>query len=476
MVRNLTLLTDLYEYTMANGFYQELPQTRATFDIFFRRVPDDGSFVIAAGLAQVVAALNELHFDDADIDYLRQLQLYEPKFLTYLAHFQLACEISAVPEGTPVFPREPLLTITGPLVQAQMLETLLLNILNHQSLIATKSRRICYAAAQRPVMEFGARRAQGPDSAVYGARAAVIGGCVSTSNVLAAQQFGIPSAGTMAHSWVEAFDDELTAFRKWAELYPDNSALLVDTYDVLQSGIPNAIQVFKELVAQGHQPVGIRIDSGDIAYLTKRARQLLDAAGFKKAKITVSNALDENVITALLHEQAPIDNFGIGEKLITSASAPVLSGVYKLAAVQNGATIVPKIKVSGSREKVTLPGQKQTYRLFDPTTQLAFADVIALKDELLDGQPIQVVNSDPLSVGKVTTITHYQAQALQQPVQLTEFKTPDVFQIQAECRRQLAALPSETQRLTNPDRYMVYMTKSLADLQYELLEAKLSTM
>ena len=472
-MRNLALLTDLYEYSMANGFLQQLPKDRATFDIFFRRVPDEGSFVIAAGLQQVVGELQKLHFDVSDIAYFKNLKLYDEAFIDYLANFKLDCEITAVPEGTPIFPREPLMTIEGPLVQVQMLETLVLNILNHQSLIATKARRINYAAAGRPVMEFGARRAQGPDSATYGARAAIIGGCSSTSNVLAAKQFQIPAAGTMAHSWVEAFDDELTAFQKWAEIYPDNSALLVDTYDVLKSGIPNAIKVFQQLVATGHQPVGIRIDSGDIGYLTKKARQMLDQAGFMQAKITVSNALDENVITALLQEQAPIDNFGIGEKLITSSSSPVLSGVYKMAAIERDGRIIPKIKISGSREKITLPGRKQTYRLFYPGTDKAFADVIALADERIDGQPLEVINSDPLSVKNPTVIQDFDARKLQQTVNLEQSTDKSVFEIQRFSKSRLAQLPDETQRLTNPDRYMVFMSKSLADLQQALLDQRL---
>lgn len=472
-MRNLALLTDLYEYSMANGFLQQLPKDRATFDIFFRRVPDEGSFVIAAGLQQVVGELQKLHFDVSDIAYFKNLKLYDEAFIDYLANFKLDCEITAVPEGTPIFPREPLMTIEGPLVQVQMLETLVLNILNHQSLIATKARRINYAAAGRPVMEFGARRAQGPDSATYGARAAIIGGCSSTSNVLAAKQFQIPAAGTMAHSWVEAFDDELTAFQKWAEIYPDNSALLVDTYDVLKSGIPNAIKVFQQLVATGHQPVGIRIDSGDIGYLTKKARQMLDQAGFMQAKITVSNALDENVITALLQEQAPIDNFGIGEKLITSSSSPVLSGVYKMAAIERDGRIIPKIKISGSREKITLPGRKQTYRLFYPGTDKAFADVIALADERIDGRPLEVINSDPLSVKNPTVIQDFDARELQQTVNLEQSTDKSVFEIQRFSKGRLAQLPDETKRLTNPDRYMVFMSKSLADLQQALLDQRL---
>ncbi|QJP85771.1 nicotinate phosphoribosyltransferase [Lactiplantibacillus plantarum] len=469
-MRNLSLLTDLYELSMANGFHHDLPQTNATFDLFYRRVPDNGSFVIAAGLQQVVEALQDFRFTNSDLDYFRQLNLWDESFLAMLANFKLTCQIKALPEGTPVFPREPLLTITGPLEQAQLLETLVLNIVNHQSLIATKARRLSYAAAGRPIMEFGARRAQGPDSALYGTRAAIIGGANSTSNVLAAKLFDIPVAGTMAHSWIEAFPDELTAFRKWAEQYPDNSALLVDTYDVLNSGIPNAVTVFKELRAAGHEPVGIRIDSGDVTTLSQAARTQLDAAGFPNAKITISNALDEHIITSLLHEGAPIDNFGVGEKLITSASAPVLSGVYKLAATESNGQSTPKIKVSASREKLTIPGDKQVYRLYEPGTQRAFADLIALATEtIVDATSLTVVNSDPLSVDRQQRLTHFEARPLLAPVDLSNTTSIPVTTIQATTQAKLAELPRTTQRLVNPDLYPVYMTTTLSQLQTSLL-------
>ena len=470
-MRNLSLLTDLYEFTMANGFQSELPNDRATFDIFYRKVPDQGSFVIAAGLAQALDALRDFHFDAADIAYLRELKLFSPEFLALLANFQLDCSITAVPEGTPVFPREPLLTVTGPLVQAQLLETLLLNILNHQSLIATKARRICTAAANRPVMEFGARRAQGPDAAIYGSRAAIIGGCSSTSNVLAAKAFAIPAAGTMAHSWIESFPDELTAFRAWAKRYPDNCALLVDTYDVLQSGVPNAITVFRELAASGHTPIGVRIDSGDITTLARETRTQLDAAGFPAAKITASNALDEQVIASLLAEGAPIDNFGIGEMLITSASAPVLSGVYKLAATEHDGQLIPKIKVSGSRSKTTLPGIKAVYRLYHRGSDQAFADLIALADEdIASMSAMQVINADPLATQKDAYLTQVTARGLQQVFDLhTVREESDVFAIQAYSKQRLAELPAATKRLVNPDTYCVYITPELAKLQSDLI-------
>ena len=471
-MKNLALLTDLYEYSMANGFQHYLPQTRAVFDVFFRKVPDKGGLVVAAGLQQIVEQLQNFNFSADDLEYFRSLKLWDEDFLQFLANFKLDCQISAVPEGMPVFPREPLITVSGPIAQAQLLETLILNIFNHQSLIATKSRRMTQAAQGKPIMEFGARRAQGPDSALYGTRAAVIGGASSTSNVLAAKKFHIPAAGTMAHSWIEAFPDELSAFRKWAALYPDNAALLVDTYDVLQSGVPHAIQVFQELQAQGHQPLGIRIDSGDIASLAQKSRALLDEAGLTSVKITISNALDENIITSLLQQQAPIDNFGIGEKLITSSSSPVLSGVYKLAAIEQNGQLIPKIKVSNDLAKLTIPGPKKVYRLYYEHTQEAFADVIALADEdLIHSERITVVNSNPLQLQKPLVLTNFVAQPLLHPLDFSQ-KHPvptDVFAIQRTSQRWLDELPIETKRLTNPDIYPVYMTEALNKLQKDLI-------
>lgn len=471
-MKSLALLTDLYEYSMANGFQHYLPQTRAVFDVFFRKIPDKGGLVIAAGLQQIVEQLQNFNFSANDLEYLRSLKLWDEGFLQFLANFKLDCQISSVPEGMPVFPREPLITVSGPIAQAQLLETLILNIFNHQSLIATKSRRMSQAAQGKPIMEFGARRAQGPDSALYGTRAAVIGGASSTSNVLAAKKFHIPAAGTMAHSWIQAFPDELSAFRKWATLYPDNAALLVDTYDVLQSGVPHAIQIFQELQAQGHQPLGIRIDSGDIASLAQKSRALLDEAGLTSVKITISNALDENIITSLLQQQAPIDNFGIGEKLITSFSSPVLSGVYKLAAIEQNGQLIPKIKVSNDLAKLTIPGLKKVYRLYYEHTQEAFADVIALADEdLTHSDGITVVNSNPLQLQKPVVLTNFVAQPLLRPLDFSQ-KHPvpiDVFAIQRTSQRWLDELPIETKRLTNPDIYPVYMTEALNKLQKGLI-------
>ncbi len=468
---SLELLTDLYEFSMANGYYAALPHDRqARFDVFYRRVPDNGSFVVSAGLQQVIEEIKNWHFSADDIAYLQSLKEFSPAFLNYLSRVHNQCTVKALPEGTPVFPRELIMSITGPLVEAQLLETLVLNIINHQSLIATKSWQINHAAQGRPIMEFGARRAQGPDAATYGARAAVIGGCTSTSNLLAASRFNIPAAGTMAHAWVESFPDELSAFRAWAHVYPDKISLLVDTYDVLTSGVPNAIKVFKEARVHGHEPIGIRIDSGDITQLATKARQMLDAAGFQNAKITASNALDAQVVKSLLDEGAPIDNFGIGERLITSSSSPVLSGVYKLAAEKVNHQWIPKIKVSDSREKITLPGDKQVYRLYDENGK-AFADVIALADEKLT-TPLKVINADPQATNATRTLTDFKAVPLLKgylSAQHTLTPENDVFQIQKYAKSKLSELPEATKRLVNPDRYPVYLTTKLAALQEKLI-------
>ncbi|WP_283588614.1 nicotinate phosphoribosyltransferase [Limosilactobacillus viscerum] len=471
---NHELLTDMYEFSMANGYYLTLSHDKqARFDVFYRKAPDDGSFVISAGLKQVVDEVKNWHFSPDDIAYLKSLKHFSDDFLFYLTEAHNRCSIEAFPEGTPVFPQEPFLSITGPLMDVQLLETLILNIINHQSLIATKAWQITNAAENRPVMEFGARRAQGPDAAIYGARAAIIGGCGSTSNVLAAKLFNVPAVGTMAHAWIESFPDEFTAFRAWAKIYPDNAALLVDTYDVLQSGVPNAIKVFKELRAAGHEPVGIRIDSGDIAQLAKQARKMMDDAGFPNAKITASNALDAHIIKSLLNQGAPLDNFGIGERLITSSSSPVLSGVYKMAALENKGKWEPKIKISNSREKVTLPGHKQVYRLYDKhDPQHAVADVIALADEQI-GSKITAISADVHVTRNKVILTDFIAKPLLQQV-LTPNKTATFeaspFVIQRFAKKNLAQLPAATQRLLNPDRFPVYLTKRLADLQQKLID------
>ncbi|SEM32138.1 nicotinate phosphoribosyltransferase [Ligilactobacillus sp. WC1T17] len=469
---NWALVTDLYELTMANGFQKKLGEEVGIFDIFFRKMPDDGSFVVLAGMEQALNELKNFHFEPEDIEYLKGLKLFTPDFIDYLADFKFACKVWAVREGTPIFPREPVMTIEGPLIQAQLFETLLLSIINHETLIATKARRITAAAKGRGVMEFGARRAQGPSSATYGARAAVIGGATSTSNLLAAKKFNIPAAGTMAHSWIEAFDSEYDAFRAWADIYPDNCALLADTYDVLESGVPNAIRIFKELKAQGHSHFGIRIDSGDVTELAKAAREMLDEAGFSDAKITISNALDEYIITSLLEQEAPIDNFGVGEKMITSSSSPVLSGVYKLAGVIKDGQLIPKIKVSESKGKLTLPGIKQTYRLIDKKTNKAFADLIALRDEDIPSELV-ALKADPLATKQKRRLHDFMAVPLQKLAmdqgEIT-MEQPDVFAIQKFSQAQLALLPLATKRLLNADEYPVFITPKLYQVQQELVE------
>ena len=364
--RNLSILTDFYELTMANGFLKNgMKDTTAVFDVFFRKVPDNGGFALFAGLEQAIDYLKNLSFDDNDIEYLRSKNLFDEEFLDYMRNFKFACDVWAVPEGTPIFPKEPLVEIEGPIVQAQLIETALLVILNHQTLIATKANRIVRSAMGRPIQEFGARRAQGVDAANYGSRAAYIGGCVSTSNTMMERDMGIPASGTMAHSWVQSFDSEYDAFKTYAQTYPDATVLLIDTYNVLKSGLPNAIKVFDEVLKpMGKRPVGVRIDSGDIAYLSKKARVILDEAGYPDCKIVASNSLDEYIIRDLLINDAKIDSFGIGEKLITSRTSPVLGGVYKLAAIKKDGEYIPKIKISESFEKITIPGRKKCYRIY----------------------------------------------------------------------------------------------------------------
>lgn len=465
---NLSMVMDLYELSMANGFQQSLAGDEGVFDVFYRKVPDDGDFVISAGLESVITAVRDFHFDADDIQYIKNLNLFTPSFIDMLANFKFTGDISAIPEGIPVLPREPLLTVSGPLEQVQLLETIILNLINYQSLIATKAHRITSAAQGRAVMEFGSRRAQGPSAAVLGARAAIIGGCSSTSNVLAAKQYGLPISGTMAHSWIQAFPDELTAFKKWAEIYPDNCLLLIDTYDVLSSGLPHAIQVFKQLAADGHQPIGVRIDSGDIAALAREVRQVLDQAGLHKVKITASSALDEHIIRDMINDDVPLDSFGVGEKLITSATSPVLSGVFKLSAIRRHGEVIPKIKISGTASKVTLPGEKLPYRLYDRVTQQMVGDLIALKHEqVMDTIIGQRINGKVQS--QEETLTHFIAIPLQQQVfnqGQVVYESPDVLHIQQVKNKNVTAI---TQTLAERTDYPVYISKALAQLQAELL-------
>ena len=410
--RNLTLLTDFYELTMGNGYLENgLADTVCCFDLYFRKVPDNGGFAVMCGLEQAINYIKKLSFTDEDIAYLRDKKIFSEKFLDYLRNFKFSCDVWAIPEGTPVFPNEPLVIVKGPAIQAQLMETMLLLCINHQCLIATKAARIVKAADGRAVMEFGSRRAQGSDGAIYGARAAYIGGCAGTACTISDKEMGTPALGTMAHSWVQMFDSELDAFRAYAKCYPDACLLLVDTYNVLKSGIPNAIKVFNELRAEGHEPAGIRIDSGDITYLSRKARKMLDDAGFPNAKICISNSLDEYIIEDILRQGACIDSFGVGERLITSRSEPVFGGVYKLTAVEKDGQIIPKIKLSENVTKITTPDFKELWRFFDKTTGKAIADLITCYgEEVDDTKPYTIF--DPEHPYKKKTVTDFTAKKL----------------------------------------------------------------
>ncbi|MDD6098836.1 MAG: nicotinate phosphoribosyltransferase [Oscillospiraceae bacterium] len=470
--RNLTMLVDFYEITMANGFFENgRGLETAYFDMFFRRVPDNAGYAIMAGVQQLIEYIENLSFTAEDIDYLRSKNMFCEEFLDYLADFRFECDIWAVPEGTPIFPGEPILTVKGPVIQAQFIETMVLLTINHQSLIATKSNRIVTAAQGRPVMEFGSRRAQGSDGAVYGARAAYIGGCAGTACTISDRDFGVKALGTMAHSWIQLFPTELDAFRAYAKVYPDSCTLLVDTYSVLKSGVPNAITVFHELEAAGHKGAGIRIDSGDIAYLSKKARKMLDDAGLDYVKIVASNSLDEYIISDLIHQGAAIDSFGVGERLVTSRSEPVFGGVYKLAAVEENGEIIPKIKISENAAKITNPSYKELWRLFDNSSGKAVADVIALAGEIIDSsEPYTIF--DPEQPYKKTVLTDFTAKKLR--VQLfckgrCVYKSPDIEEIKEYCRSQLELIWDEVKRFENPHEYYVDLSKPLWELKQKML-------
>ncbi len=473
--RNLTMLVDFYELTMGNGFLQNgRGEQIAYFDMFYRKAPDNAAYAIAAGLQQVIDYIKALHFTEEDIAYLRRRNLFSEDFLDYLRNFKFTCDVWAVPEGTPVFPHEPLLTVRGPAIQAQLIETMVLLSINHQSLIATKANRIVTAAQGRPVMEFGSRRAQGYDGAVFGARAAYIGGCAGTACAIADTAFSIPALGTMAHSWVQLYDTELEAFEAYAKVYPDDCTLLVDTYNVLKSGIPNAIKVFKKLEEQGHRGRGIRIDSGDIAYLSKRARKMFDDAGLPYIQIVASNSLDEYIIRELIAQDAKIDSFGVGERLVTSRSEPVFGGVYKLAAVEENGEIIPKIKLSENAVKVTNPSFKTVWRLFDRETGKMLADVMTLHDEVIDDtQPYEIF--DPEYTYKRKTLTNFRAERLLVPVfEQGEcvYESPTLPEIQKYCRTQLGNLWEEVKRFENPQNYYVDLSQKLWDLKHTMLRRK----
>lgn len=470
---NLTMIMDLYELTMSNGiFTSDMRDTVTYFDMFFRRVPDNGGYAVMAGLEQLIEYMNDLHFSDEDIEYLESLKLFNREFLDYLCNFKFTCDVWAVPEGTVIFPREPIVTVRGPAMQALMLETMLLLTINHQSLIATKANRITRAAEGRPVMEFGARRAHGYGAAYYGARAAIIGGCKGTSCLLTAKDFNVPASGTMAHSWVQLFDDEYTAFKTYAEKYPDSCMLLVDTYNVLKSGIPNAIRVFDDVLKPlGKRPIGIRIDSGDITYITKRARKMLDAAGYEDCKICVSNSLDEYLIRDMIFQGAKVDSYGVGERLITASSEAVFGGVYKLSAVEKGGEIIPKIKISENASKITLPGVKIPWRLYDRESGNAIADVITLGYEKIDSsEPYEIF--DPEYTWKRKVLTDFVAKKLQ--VKVFEngkqiYKSPSVNEIADYCAKQVDSLWDEVKRFENPHTYYVDLSEDLWNLREDLL-------
>lgn len=469
--RNLTLLTDLYELTMMNGYYLHGKQDEiAVFDVFFRQ-NELITYSLAAGLEQAVDYCLNLNFGEDEIVYLKSLGIFDPGFLEYLKTFKFTGDIYAVPEGTVVFPGEPIFTVKAPVMQAQLIEAAVLNIINHQTLIASKAAKVCAAAKGDNVMEFGLRRAQGPDAGIYGARAAIIGGCTSTSNVLAGQMFGVKVSGTHAHSWVMDFPSEYEAFKAYSETYPDATLLLVDTYDTLKSGIPNAIKVFDELKAKGKRPLGIRIDSGDLAYTTKRAREMLDEAGYPDAIICASGDLDERLVQSLKQQGAKINSWGIGTKLITSADMPALGGVYKLAGIEKDGKIIPKIKVSDNSAKITNPGFKTIYRIYDKKTGKAEADLIALRDEKFDfTKPITLTH--PTERWKTITFTDYIAREL--PIKAVEngklaYKTPSIKEIADYAKKETETFWDEYKRLDQPHIFKVDLSDGLYALKTDML-------
>ena len=474
---NLTMLCDFYELTMGNGYFQAGYQDRITyFDVFFRDVPDKGGFAVCAGLDQLIDYIENLHFDEEDIDYLRGRGLFSEEFLDYLRHFRFTGDIWAIPEGTPIFPREPVVTVRAPAIEAQLIETFTLLTINHQSLIATKANRIVRAAEGRTVLEFGSRRAQGNDGAISGARAAYIGGCAGTACTISDQLYGVPAGGTMAHSWVQMFDSQYEAFKTYCEIYPTNATLLVDTYNVLKSGVPDAIRAFNEVLRpKGITKCGIRLDSGDIAYLTREARKMLDEAGWESCQISASNSLDEYIIRDLLRQGAKVDMFGVGERMITASSQPVFGGVYKLAAVEDAqGNIIPKIKVSENVDKITNPHFKKVYRIFDRKTGKAEADYIAVWDEKVDDSaPLELF--DPQATWKRKTYTDFTIRELQVPVfrngQLV-YRRPGLKEIQNYCRAQVDTLWDEVKRFENPHNYYVDLSQKLWDIKQALLRGQ----
>lgn len=470
---NFTLMCDFYELTMANGYFQsDIKDQICYFDVFFRTIPDGGGFAIAAGLEQVLEYIKNIHFTDDEIAYLRSKKCFSEEFLEYLKTFRFTGDIYAVKEGTVIFPKEPIMIVRGNAIEAQFLETFVLSALNHNSLIATKANRIVRASNKHAISEFGARRAHGPLAATYGARAAYIGGCVGTSNVLTDYLFNVPVTGTMAHSWVQMFDTEYLAFKKYCEVYPDDVVLLVDTFDILRSGVPNAIKAFNEVLKPlGKRPKGIRIDSGDIAYYSRKAREMLDKAGYEDCKIVASNSLDEYIIRDLFFQDAKVDSFGVGERLITSKNSPVFDGVYKLAAVEKNNIIIPKIKISENVEKITNPHFKKVYRLISNDTNKAIADLITVYDEKTPEGPIEIF--DPEVTWKRQMVDNYHVQELL--VQVVKdgeviYETPSMKDIQEYCKSQVKELWDEVKRFENPHNYYVDLSQKLWDIKDDLLK------
>ncbi|HJJ57135.1 MAG TPA: nicotinate phosphoribosyltransferase [Methanocorpusculum sp.] len=473
MKENLALVCDFYEFTMGNGYLQAGIKDKITyFDVFFRSVPDGAGFAIAAGLEQIIDYVKNLHFDQEDIEYFRSKAIFSEEFLTYLKNIKFTGDIYAVPEGTPVFPNEPILTVKAPAPQAQLLETFILLSLNHSSLIATKANRICRAARGRAVLEFGSRRAQGKDAAVLGARAAYIGGCAGTACTLTDKLYQVPAGGTLAHSWVQMFDSEYEAFKTYCEIYPTNAILLVDTYNTLKSGVPNAIRVIKEvLIPKGITNYGIRLDSGDIAYLSKMARKMLDNAGLTDAKIYASNSLDEYTISSLMAEGAKLDVFGVGERMITSSSNPIFGCVYKLAAVEDGGVIIPKIKISEDAVKVTNPHFKKVYRLFDNASGMAVADLLCVYDEVIDEtKPLTIF--DQMSTWKTSTLTNFTAKELLVPIFIDGklvYHVPPISDVKKYCAEELEKIWDEVKRFEHPHRYYVDLSTKLWNIKHSLI-------
>lgn len=471
-IDNLTMLTDFYEITMAHGYLKcGMADTIAHFDLFFRKVPDNGGYAIMSGLSSIIDYIRDLHFTENDIEYLRARGFCE-EFLEYLRDFEFQCDVWAVPEGTPIFPNEPIVKVRGPVMQAQFIETALLLFVNHQCLITTKANRITRAAKGRAVMEFGSRRAHGASAAIDGARAAYIGGCIGTACTISDELYGVKALGTMAHSWVQMFPTELDAFKAYARIYPDNCTLLVDTYSTLKSGIPNAIKAFnEEILPRGFRPKGIRIDSGDITYLTTRARKMLDDAGFPDCQICVSNSLDEYLIKEMLAQGAPVDSFGVGERLITASSTPVFGAVYKLAAVEHDGIIEPKVKISDNVAKITIPGDKKVWRLYDNETGKAIADVLTCADEVIDdSKPYEIFDSE--FTWKRKLCENFTASELLKPIFIKGrqvYTSPTLEKIRAYCAEQVGTLWNEVKRFENPHGYYVDLSQKLWDLRASML-------